>query len=124
MISRKAYYGGRPSSSSGSSKGKKSKSAARGAKPKSNVVLRGIIDGLCTGELNQSGEYQAVWVAVSRENDDSNLGRLSRMSYADLESRYGMRRASRYPEGDVEVDAARFKVECRKAAAKRRSKSA
>ena len=122
MISRKAYYGGRPSSSSGSSKGKKSKSA-HSAKPKSNVVLRRIIDGLCTGELNQSGEYQAIWVAVSRENDDSNLGRLSRMTYADLESRYGMRRADRYP-GKVEVDAVRFRQECRKAAAKRKSKSA
>jgi hypothetical protein len=116
MISRRAYYGGRPSGS----KGKKSKSA-KSPKAKSNTVLSRIIDNLCTGELNQSGEYQAIWTAVMKENDDSNLGRLSRMSYADLEARYGMRRADRY--GGVEVDAKRFKEECRKAAAKSKSKS-
>ena len=117
MISRKAYYGGRPSSP-GRSNGKKSKTA-RSPKPKSNVVLRHIIDGLCTGELNQSGEYQAIWTAVTKENDDSHLGKLSRMSYDELESRYGMRHAGRYPDEDVQVDAKRFKAECRKAAAKR-----
>ena len=113
MISRRTYYGGRPSSSGS-------------PKAKNNKVLASIIDGLCTGELNQSGEYQAVWTAVMAENNDSNLGRLSRMSYADLEARYGMRRADGYPPGAVEVDAKRFKEECRKAAAtkaKRKSKS-
>ena len=81
--------------------------------------MRRIIDGLCTGELNQSGEYQAIWTAVTKENDDSHLGKLSRMSYDELESRYGMRHAGRYPDEDVQVDANRFKAECRKAAAKR-----
>jgi hypothetical protein len=57
-----------------------------------------------------------------KENDDSDLGRLSRMSYADLESRYGMRCAHRYPGDDVQVDARLFRQECRKAAAKSRSK--
>jgi hypothetical protein len=85
--------------------------------------LRSIIDGLCTGELNQSGEYQSVWTAVMAENDDSHLGRLSRMPYDELESRYGMRCAHRYPGEDVQVDARRFRQECRKAAAaKSRSK--
>lgn len=113
MISRRTYYGGRPSSSSSkSSKGKKS------PKAKGNAVLASIIDKLCTGELNQSGEYQSVWTAVMNENDDTDLGRLSRMSYADLESRYGMRCANRYPGEDVQVDARLFRQECRKAAAK------
>lgn len=116
MISRRAYYGGRPSGS----KGTKSKSA-KSPKAKSTVVLSRIIDNLCTGELNQSGEYQAVWTAVMKDNDDSDLGRLSRMSYAELEEKYGMRHADRYT--GVEVDAKRFKEECRKAAAKAKSKS-
>ena len=109
MISRRTYYGGRPSSSGS-------------PKAKNNKVLASIIDGLCTGELNQSGEYQAVWTAVMAENNDSNLGRLSRMSYDELESRYGMRHAGRYPDEDVQVDAKRFREECRKEAAKRKSK--
>ena len=119
--SRRLYRGGRPSSS-GSSKGKKSKSTHSPSR-KNNSVLASIIDNLCTGELNQSGEYQAVWTAVMAENDDSHLGRLSRMSYDELESRYGMRHAGRYPHEDVQVDAKRFREECRKAAAKRKSKS-
>ena len=111
MISRRAYYGGRP-------KGKKS------PKAKSNAVLTSIIDNLCTGELNQSGEYQSIWtkILVDDKKDDSHLGQLSRMSYAELEEKYGMRRADDYPDGEVEVDAKRFKAECRKAAAKRKSK--
>lgn len=121
MISRRTYYGGRPSTSSKSSKGKKSPKA-KSPKAKRDTVLAGIIDKLCTGELNQSAEYQSVWTAVMNENDDSDLGRLSRMSYADLESRYGMRCAHKCPGEDVQVDARRFRQECRKAAANSKSK--
>ena len=117
MISRRAYYGGRPSS--GSPKGKNSKSS-RSLTRKKNAVLASIIDNLCTGELNQSGEYQTIWtkILVDDKKDDSHLGQLGRMSYAELKDKYGMKRADDYPDGEVEVDAKRFKAECRKAAAK------
>jgi hypothetical protein len=120
--SRSSRLGGRPVRSSIKKSPK--------PKAKNNAVLANIIDNLCTGELNQSGEYQAIWTSVMSENDDSDLGKLSRMSYKKLESKYGMKRADKYPDGEVEVDAKRFKEECRKAdlkilptrAAKERSK--
>ncbi len=118
MISRKAYYGGRPSSSSSIGNKRKSskKRSKKSSKPVSSAVLSGIIDRLCVGELNQSGDYQAIKVAVMAKNDDSNLGRLSRMSYAMLDSEYGMKSIKH--DSTTEVDATQFRIECGKAAAK------
>jgi hypothetical protein len=125
ITSRRAYYGGRPSSSSSSSSGKKSKTSKKSPKsvssaPVSSAVLSGIIDSCCVGELNQSGEYQAIKVAVMAENNDSNLGRLSRMSYVELAKRYGMYRPRDRPT--TQVNAHTFHMACRKAYAAAKAK--
>ena len=121
ITSRRAYYGGRPSSSSSSSSGKKSKSSKKSPKHAvSSAVLSGIIDSCCVGELNQSGEYQAIKVAVLADNTDDNLGRLSRMSYVELAKKYHMYRPRDRPT--TQVNAHTFHMACRKAYAAAKAK--
>jgi hypothetical protein len=118
MISRRAYYGGRPSSS-GSSKGTKSKSP-KSPKPVSRAILNRILNDLCLEEMNQCAEHQHVWTAVMAKHDDSHLGKLGRMSYVTLETEYGISRADYNNDG--QSDAVRFRDACLKAAAKRKGK--
>lgn len=112
ITSRRAYYGGRPSSSP---KGKKSKSA-RSPKPVSRAVLNRILNDLCLEEMNQCAEHQHVWSAVMDKHDDSHLGKLGRMSYVKLETEYGISRADYNNDG--QSDAVRFRAACREAVAK------